>query len=132
MCLNLILQTALGDDMYVFTRLNKVYDAMPATQSHSNKLFPRPPTPFDGLYLLLSLLLSLAVCASLWVLFYAGPVMATSAPASTPPHVLEMGVFATASFANLKMRKEQELAEIIFYTLPKIPKAYSKEYITER
>lgn len=34
--------------MYVFTRLNKVYDAIPATKSHSNKLFPRPPTPFDG------------------------------------------------------------------------------------
>lgn len=34
--------------MYVFTRLNKVYDAMPSTKSHSNKLFPRPPTPFDG------------------------------------------------------------------------------------
>ena len=42
----------LGDDMYVFTRLNKVYDALPATKSHSNKLFPRPPTPFDGRYML--------------------------------------------------------------------------------
>jgi len=41
-------QTILGDDMYIFTRLNKVYDAMPATVSHSNKLFPRPPSPFDG------------------------------------------------------------------------------------
>ena len=34
--------------MYVFTRLNKVYDAMPTSKSHTNKLFPRPPTPFDG------------------------------------------------------------------------------------
>jgi len=30
------------------------------------------------------------------------------------------------------MRKDIELAEVIFYTLPKIPKAYSKEYINER
>ncbi|KAF6038218.1 hypothetical protein EB796_003489 [Bugula neritina] len=102
------MKTILGDDMYIFTRLNKVYDAMPATVSHSNKLFPRPPSPFDG------------------------PAMASTAPAITPPHVLQQGMFATASYANLRMRKEIELAEIIYYTVPKIPKAYSREYINDR
>ena len=58
--------------------------------------------------------------------------MATTAPHLTPPHVLEQGLFATASYANLRMRKELELAEIIYHTLPKIPKAYSKEYINDR
>lgn len=58
--------------------------------------------------------------------------MATTAPALTPPHVLDLGMFATASYANLRMRKEVELAEVIYYTLPKIPKAYSREYINER
>lgn len=58
--------------------------------------------------------------------------MASSAPSMTPPHVLDMGVFATASYANLRMRKELELAEIIFYTLQKIPKSYSREYINDR
>ena len=50
----------------------------------------------------------------------------------TPPHVLDLGVFATASYANLRMRKEPELAEIVFLTLQKLPKAYSKEYINDR
>ena len=43
-----VLQTVLGDDQYVFTRLNRVYDAMPASQSLTHQLFPRAPTPFDG------------------------------------------------------------------------------------
>jgi len=62
----------------------------------------------------------------------AGPAMASTAPAITPPHVLQQGMFATASYANLRMRKEIELAEIIYYTVPKIPKAYSREYINDR
>lgn len=41
-------QTLLGDDQYVFTRLNKVFDSMPSTTTLSHKMFPRPPTPFDG------------------------------------------------------------------------------------
>jgi hypothetical protein len=57
---------------------------------------------------------------------------ASSPPSTTPPHVLDMGVFATASYAGLRMRKEQELAEIIFQTLQKLPKSYSKEYINDR
>ncbi|WAR07685.1 hypothetical protein MAR_017643, partial [Mya arenaria] len=38
--------TLLGDDQYVFTRLNKVFDAMPSTETLSHKLFQRPPSPF--------------------------------------------------------------------------------------
>jgi len=48
LCTCLRLQTLLGDDQYVFTRLNKVFDAMPSTKSLQHKMFPRPPTPFDG------------------------------------------------------------------------------------
>jgi len=43
-----VLQTLLGDEQYVFTRLNKVFDAMPSTDTLSHKLFPKPPTPFQG------------------------------------------------------------------------------------
>ena len=41
-------QTLLGDDQYVFTRLNRVFDGMPSTETLSHKLFPRPPSPFEG------------------------------------------------------------------------------------
>lgn len=51
-----IFQTLLGDDQYVFTRLNKVLDSMPSTDTLSHKLFPRPPSPFEGLYVLIKVL----------------------------------------------------------------------------
>ena len=41
-------QALLGDDQYVFTRLNKVFDSMPTSKSLTHKLFPRAPTPFKG------------------------------------------------------------------------------------
>lgn len=48
MCYLVLFQTLLGDDQYVFTRLNKVLDAMPSSDTLIHKLFPRPPSPFDG------------------------------------------------------------------------------------
>ena len=49
---NILFQTLLGDDQYIFTRLNKVFDSMPASPTLSHKLFPRPPTPFAGMFIL--------------------------------------------------------------------------------
>ena len=48
-----------------------------------------------------------------------------SAP-SNSPQIVDHGVFASASVAALRMRKEVELWEICHTMLSKIPKAYSK------
>ncbi|XP_052807484.1 dynein axonemal heavy chain 5-like isoform X7 [Mya arenaria] len=100
--------TLLGDDQYVFTRLNKVFDAMPSTETLSHKLFQRPPSPFEG------------------------PALANISSQSNNPSVVGHGVFATASFASFKMRKEVELWEICYTMLQKVPKAYNKDYIVEK
>ena len=98
----ILFQTLLGDDQYVFTRINKVFDAMPSTDTLSHKLFPRPPSPFDG------------------------PALAGVSMHSNNPAIVGQGVFATASFATFKMRKDVELWEICFTMLQKVPKAYNK------
>ena len=43
-----------------------------------------------------------------------------------------MGVFASASFATLRMKKEVELWEVCHNMLPRVPRNYSKEWITDR
>ncbi|KAL4232681.1 hypothetical protein ACF0H5_007369 [Mactra antiquata] len=101
-------ETLLGDDQYVFTRLNRVFDGMPSTDTLSHKLFPRPPSPFEG------------------------PALAGVSAQSNNPAVVGQGVFATASFATFKMRKDVELWEIAFTMLQKVPKAYNKDYIVEK
>ncbi|XP_023932050.1 dynein heavy chain 8, axonemal-like [Lingula anatina] len=98
----------LGDDQYVFTRLNRVFDNMPQSENLSHKLFPRPPTPFEG------------------------PPIAQVSMHSLNPQIVNMGVFATASFAAMKLRKDVELWEICHTTIPKVPKAFSKEYVLEK
>ncbi|XP_067674368.1 uncharacterized protein [Haliotis asinina] len=100
--------TLLGDDQYVFTRLNKVFDAMPSTVTLSHKLFPRPPSPF------------------------LGPALAGVSVQSNNPAIVDQGVFSTASYATFKMRKDVELWEICHTMHSKVPKAYNKEYIIER
>ena len=55
-----------------------------------------------------------------------GPPMANVSVQSNNPQVVEMGVFASASFATLKMKKEVELWEVCHTMLPKVPRAYSK------
>ena len=45
-------QALLGDDQYVFTRLNKIYDNMPSSESLNHMLFPRAPTPLEGTFVL--------------------------------------------------------------------------------
>ncbi|CAH1799095.1 unnamed protein product [Owenia fusiformis] len=101
-------ETLIGEDQYVFTRLNKIYDAMPSSKTLSHKLFPRPPTPFLG-----------------------SPLCNISTTNSNL-QVVDRGVFAGASYASTKMKKEQELWEICHTMIPKVPRAYSKDYVTER
>ncbi|XP_076466964.1 uncharacterized protein LOC143298129 [Babylonia areolata] len=101
-------ETLLGDDQYVFTRLNKIFDAMPSTPTLSHKLFPRPPTPF------------------------LGPPLAGVSSQSNNPAIVDQGVFSTASYATYKMRKDVELWEICYNMLQRVPKAYNKEYIIEK
>ncbi|KAI8520697.1 hypothetical protein Bbelb_004510 [Branchiostoma belcheri] len=42
-------ETLLGDDQYIFTRLNSVYDIMPSSPTLSHVVSPRPPTPYADL-----------------------------------------------------------------------------------
>ncbi|ESO89151.1 hypothetical protein LOTGIDRAFT_229063 [Lottia gigantea] len=101
-------ETLLGDDQYIFTRLNKIFDAMPSSPTLTHKLFPRPPTPFKG------------------------PPLAGISSQSNNPSVVGQGVFATASYATFKMRKDVELWEICHTMLSKVPKAYTKEFINDK
>ncbi|XP_064629693.1 uncharacterized protein LOC135488785 isoform X2 [Lineus longissimus] len=103
-------ETILGDDQYVFTRLNKVFDAMPASETLTNKevVFKRPLTPFNG------------------------PPQANVSASGNMPQVCEMGVVASASFAVMRTKKEVELWEICWQTLPKVPRAFNSDYVTER
>lgn len=57
---------------------------------------------------------------------YTGPALAGVSAQSNNPAVVGQGVFATASFATFKMRKDVELWEICFTMLQKVPKAYNK------
>ncbi len=50
-------QTVLGEDQYVLTRLNKLYDSMPSSESLVHPLFSSPPTTLKG-----NFMLSLSLC----------------------------------------------------------------------
>ncbi|KAK6987321.1 dynein heavy chain 5 axonemal, partial [Biomphalaria glabrata] len=120
------IETLLGDDQYVFTRLNKIFDAMPVSPTLSHKLFPRPPTPF-------------AARASTKFneieeefVPNSGPPIAGISSQSNNPLVVDQGVFSTASYATYKTRKDMELWEVCHTLLQKVPKAYNKEYILEK
>ena len=57
---------------------------------------------------------------------FLGPALAGVSIYSNNPAIVGQGVFATASFATFKMRKDVELWEICFTMLQKVPKAYNK------
>ena len=56
----------------------------------------------------------------------AGPPLAGVSTNSNSQQVVDHGIFSSASFAVLKMRKEVELWEICHTMLAKVPRAYSK------
>ena len=60
------------------------------------------------------------------ILLFLGPALAGVSIHSNNPAIVGQGVFATASFATFKMRKDVELWEICFTMLQKVPKAYNK------
>ncbi|XP_077973667.1 uncharacterized protein LOC120348568 isoform X2 [Styela clava] len=98
----------IGNDQYIFTRLNQIYDAQPESKTLSHKLYPQPPT---------SLL---------------GPHHTSISSSSSHPWILHRGVFATHVQALLKNRKEIELWEICYNALSKIPKTWNRDYLAER
>ncbi|XP_041462850.1 dynein heavy chain 8, axonemal-like [Lytechinus variegatus] len=101
-------ETVLGDDQYVFTRLNQVLDAMPSTRTLSHVLQPRPATPFHG------------------------PSVASVNGTALQPNVASMGVYASASRSLIKSKRETEIWEICHNIISKIPKGWNRDYITER
>ncbi|XP_030850579.1 dynein heavy chain 8, axonemal isoform X3 [Strongylocentrotus purpuratus] len=101
-------ETVLGDDQYVFTRLNQVLDAMPSTKTLSHVLQPRPATPFHG------------------------PSVASVNGTALQPNVADMGVYASASHSFIKSKRETEIWEICHNIVSKIPKGWNRDYITER
>lgn len=62
----------------------------------------------------------------MFVNVFSGPALAGVSGQSNNPAVVGQGVFATASFATFKMRKDVELWEICHTMLQKVPKAYNK------
>eukprot|EP00057_Strongylocentrotus_purpuratus_P016897 XP_011671371.1 PREDICTED: uncharacterized protein LOC105441694 isoform X4 [Strongylocentrotus purpuratus] len=102
------IDTVLGDDQYVFTRLNQVLDAMPSTKTLSHVLQPRPATPFHG------------------------PSVASVNGTALQPNVADMGVYASASHSFIKSKRETEIWEICHNIVSKIPKGWNRDYITER
>ncbi|CAK8694917.1 unnamed protein product [Clavelina lepadiformis] len=101
-------EAVLGDDQYIFTRLNAIYDFLPESSTLSHKLYPRPPTSMT-----------------------VSPHTSISST-SSHPWVIRRGIFATHAHALLKSGKEVELWEVCYNALPKIPKSWSKEYVSER
>ncbi|XP_077863125.1 dynein axonemal heavy chain 5-like [Saccoglossus kowalevskii] len=102
--------TNLGDDQYVFTRLNAIIDAMPETPTLSHALIERPPTPQTGPSL----------------------VNVTSVASTMAVDVANQGVYASASFIAAKNRKDTEIWEICHTLLPKLPRGWNRDYIAER
>ncbi|XP_071504103.1 dynein axonemal heavy chain 5-like [Diadema antillarum] len=101
-------ETVLGDDQYVFTRLNQILDAMPSTKTLSHVLQPRPASPFQG------------------------PSVASVNGTPLQPVVASMGVYASASRSLLKSKRETEIWEICHNIISKIPKGWNRDYIAER
>lgn len=56
----------------------------------------------------------------------SGPALAGISKYSNNPCVVSMGVFSTASFSLLKLRKDVELWEICTSLLQKVPKILTK------
>ena len=56
--------------------------------------------------------------------------MSNISASSNNPQVVHQGVFASASFATLRMKKEVELWEVCHTMLARVPKAYSKVRVT--
>jgi hypothetical protein len=56
----------------------------------------------------------------------AGPPLSTISLTSNSPQIVSLGVFASGSYAALRMRKEVDLLDICTSSLSKLPKIMSK------
>lgn len=56
----------------------------------------------------------------------SGPPVSNISTSSNSQHVVNQGVFASASHAALKIKKESDLWEICHQMLPKVPRGYNK------
>uniref|UniRef100_H2XJQ0 Dynein heavy chain C-terminal domain-containing protein n=3 Tax=Ciona intestinalis TaxID=7719 RepID=H2XJQ0_CIOIN len=60
------------------------------------------------------------------------PPQTSISSSSSHPWVIDRGIFASHTHALLKSKKEVELWEVCYNALPKIPKAWGKEYVNDR
>lgn len=105
-------ETQLGDEQYVFTRLNYLLDRMASSDTLTHAVVePSTPMPSSGV-----IQQSSAVHT-----FGAGSI-----------NVAEAGIFASASLVSIRNRKEVELNEVCTTMLAKIPKVWTKESVYDR
>lgn len=105
-------ETQLGDEQYVFTRLNYLLDRMASSDT-----------------------LTHAVTEPSTLLPSSGVIQQSSAAHTTGAGSISIagaGVFASASLVSFRSRKEVDLNEVCTTMLAKIPKVWSKESVYER
>ncbi|XP_033113255.1 dynein heavy chain 5, axonemal-like isoform X2 [Anneissia japonica] len=101
------LMTYHGDDQYVFTRLNMILDNVPSTKTLAH-IFERPSTPTTE------------------------PSVSSVTGQAMTSSVRGMGVYASASVAAIRSRKDVEIWEVCHTALLKLPRGWNRDYISER
>lgn len=105
-------ETQLGDEQYVFTRLNYLLDRMASSDTLTHAVTePSTLLPSSG------------------VIQQSSAVHTTGAGSIS---IAGAGVFASASLVSFRSRKEVDLNEVCTTMLAKIPKVWSKESVYER
>lgn len=104
--IGVLFQTQLGDEQYVFTRLNYLLDRMASSDT-----------------------LTHAVTEPSTLLPSSGVIQQSSSAHTTGAGSISIagaGVFASASLVSFRSRKEVDLNEVCTTMLAKIPKVWSK------
>ncbi|XP_071954985.1 uncharacterized protein [Antedon mediterranea] len=100
-------ETTLGDDQYVFTRLNIILDNVPSTKTLAH-VFERPSTPTTE------------------------PAVSSVTGQAMTSSIAGMGMYASASAAAVRSRKDVEIWEVCHTALQKLPRGWNRDYIAER
>ena len=104
--IGLLFQTQLGDEQYVFTRLNYLLDRMASSDTLTH-VVTEPSTLLPS----------------------SGVIQQSSSAHTTGAGSISIagaGVFASASLVSFRSRKEVDLNEVCTTMLAKIPKVWSK------
>lgn len=114
------IETVLGDDVFIMTRLSKLIDSLLSSPTMV-KAFTRPLTPIDsnsiGYFLKQDLIL----------LFYIDSVVPQINSNSNNPLVNQFNTFSTSSYMASQNKKYNDLNEYCNIILTsKLPKTYSK------